>query len=64
MNTVIFLLKLISFLFNKKNRLESHKKVLENKIFCNIVMISEDTKIFIVYTICYLCRSCVFDRKD
>ena len=28
-----------------KNKLESHKKVFENKGFCNVIMISEDTKI-------------------
>ena len=28
-----------------KNKLESHKKVCENKDFCNVVMPSEDTKI-------------------
>ena len=32
-------------LFATKNKLESHKKVCENKYFCNIVMSSEDTKI-------------------
>ena len=28
-----------------KNKLESHKKVCENKNFCNLIMPSEDTKI-------------------
>ena len=28
-----------------KNKLESHKKVCENKDFCNVIMPSEDTKI-------------------
>ena len=37
--------ELPSFLQNKK-KLESHKKVCENKDFCNIMMPSEDTKIF------------------
>ena len=31
--------------FRAKNKLESHKKVWENKDFCNVVMSSEDTKI-------------------
>ena len=31
--------------FRAKNNLESHKKVCENKDFCNIVMPSEGTKI-------------------
>ena len=30
---------------NRKNKLESHRKICENKYFCNIVMTSEDTKI-------------------
>ena len=31
--------------FRRKNKLQSHKKVCENKNFCNIVTPSEDTKI-------------------
>ena len=31
--------------FRTKNKLESHKKVCENKDFCNVIMTSEDTKI-------------------
>ena len=31
--------------FATKNKLESHKKVYQNKYFCNTVMPSEDTKI-------------------
>ena len=31
--------------FKTKNKLESHKKLCENKDFCNIVMSSEDNKI-------------------
>ena len=31
--------------FRTKSKLESHKKVCENKDFCNAVMPSEDTKI-------------------
>ena len=32
-------------LFRTKNKIESHKKLCENKDFCNIVMPSEDNKI-------------------
>ena len=38
-----FWFELSSFLQEKK--LESHKKVCENKDFCNTVMLSKDTKI-------------------
>ena len=31
--------------FRTKNKLESHKKVCNNKDFCNVIMPSEDTKI-------------------
>ena len=31
--------------FRTNNKLESHKRVCKNKIFCNIIMLSEDTKI-------------------
>ena len=31
--------------FRTKNKLESHKKVFENKDFCNVIMPSENTKI-------------------
>ena len=31
--------------FRTKNKLEYHKKVCENKDFCNVMMRSEDTKI-------------------
>ena len=31
--------------FKTKNNLKSHKKVCENKDFCNVAMPSEDTKI-------------------
>ena len=31
--------------FRTKNKLDSHKKVCENKDFCNVVMPSEDSKI-------------------
>ena len=30
--------------FRKKNKLESHKNVCENKDFCGVVMSFEDTK--------------------
>ena len=30
--------------FRTKSKLESHKKVCENKDFCNVIMPSEDTK--------------------
>ena len=36
--------ELSSFLENK-NKLESHKRVCENKDFCNVIMGSEDNKI-------------------
>ena len=32
-------------LFRTKNKIEYHKKVCENKDFCNVVMRSEDIKI-------------------
>ena len=32
------------YLFRTKNKPESHKKVCENKDFCNVAMLSEDTK--------------------
>ena len=31
--------------FRSKHKLESHKKVCENKDFCNVILPSEDTKI-------------------
>ena len=31
--------------FRTKNKLESHKRVCENKSFCYVIMFSEDTKI-------------------
>ena len=30
--------------FTTKNELQSHKRVCENKDFCNVIMPSEDTK--------------------
>ena len=35
----------LSSFFYKKNKVESHKKGSENKIFCNIIIPSEDAKI-------------------
>ena len=35
--------------FATENKLESHKKVCENKDFCNIVMYSEDAKFFLSF---------------
>ena len=31
--------------FRTRNKLESHKKVCENKDFCNVIMATEDTKL-------------------
>ena len=31
--------------FRTKSKLESHKKVCENKDFCNVTMLSEDTQV-------------------
>ena len=31
--------------FATENKHESHKKVFENKVFCTVVMLSEETKI-------------------
>ena len=31
--------------FQNKNKLESHKKVCENKDFCNVILPSEDTNV-------------------
>ena len=33
------------YLFRTKNKIEYHKKVCENKDFCNVIMRSEDTYI-------------------
>ena len=32
--------------FEKKNKRQPHKKLCQNKDFCNVVMPSEETKIF------------------
>ena len=58
--------------FRTKNELELHVRVCENKEVCNVIMLSEDTKIleFNQYqkiwqsTIYYLCRSWMYNRKD
>ena len=55
--------------FATKNKIESHKKVCENKDFCNIVMLSEDTKIlkfnqYKKFDKARLCRSSMSNRKD
>ena len=42
---VIYLLFELCSFFRTRNKLESCKKVCENKDFCNVVMPSEDTKI-------------------
>ena len=34
------------FSFEAKKKIESHKRVFKNKGFCNVVMPSEDTKIY------------------
>ena len=43
-NGDIYCLKFLHF-FRAKNKLESHKKLCENKNFCDVVMPSEDTKV-------------------
>ena len=43
-NGDIYCLKFLHF-FRAKNKLESHKKLCENKNFCDAVMPSEDTKV-------------------
>ena len=63
--------ELPSFLENK-NKVESHKRICENKDFCNVIMGSEDSKIleFNQYKnsdkvpFFYLCKSWVYNRKD
>ena len=42
---VIYLLFELCSFFRTRNKLESCKKVCENKDFCNVVIPSEDTKI-------------------
>ena len=38
-------LNCLHFSEHESHKLESHKKVCENKYFCNVVMPSEDTKL-------------------
>ena len=40
-----FLLSDLPSFFARENKRESHKKICENKDFCNVVMPSKDTKI-------------------
>ena len=42
--------------FATANKLQSHKRVCEKKVFCKIIMPSEGTKILELSTIYYLCR--------
>ena len=42
---VTFIVRIAFILFQQKKKLESHKKVCENKEFCNLIMPCEDTKI-------------------
>ena len=42
---VIFIVQIVFIPLEQKNRLESHKRVCENKDFFNVIMPSEDTKI-------------------
>ena len=41
-----FLLSEFLVFFRNKKKIESHKRVFKNKGFCNVVMPSEDTKIY------------------
>ena len=42
---VIFIVWITLFFFNRKKQLELHKKVYENKDFCIVIMLFEDTTI-------------------
>ena len=42
---VIFIVCIALILLQQKKKLESHKKVRENKDFCNVTMTFVDTKI-------------------
>ena len=33
----------VFYSFRTKNNLDTHKRVCENKVFCNAIMLSEDT---------------------
>ena len=57
--------------FATENKRESHRKVYENKDFCNVVMPSEDTKIFNQYQksdkipfIIYADFECLIEKID
>ena len=43
-------------LFRTKSKLESHMKVCENKYFCNVSMLSEDTEILEINQYCKLIK--------
>ena len=45
MNNVVFYCLNCLHSFRTKNKLESLKRICENKDFCNIIMSSEETKI-------------------
>ena len=49
--------------FAAENNCESHKKVCENKYFCNILMSSEDTKILVPF-INYAALECLIEKID
>ena len=72
----IFIVSIVFILLEKTNKLETQKKVCENKDFCNVVMPFEDTKIlefnkhqksdkvtFIIYSD-FECLMEKIDRKD
>ena len=42
---VIFIVSIAFILLQQKKKRELHKKVCENKDFCNVIMPFEDTKI-------------------
>ena len=46
------------YFFRTKKRLESHKKVRENKDFCNVIIYA------LLSTIYHLCRCWMCNRKD
>ena len=59
--------------FRTKNKPETHKKVCENKNFCNVIILSEDTKILELnqYQKCYKALfiiyaglECVLEKTD
>ena len=42
MNIIVSIVFILS---QHKNKFQSHKRACENKIFCNIIMLSQNTKI-------------------